>query len=87
MKCLICPNEQKYGDLCGECWLGLKYFRRSQHLLGRAIAYLGLTKRKLRTKRQQRAHMKENAELQKLIDSQRRDDKDRHLRFERAIEK
>lgn len=87
MKCLICRAEAEYGDLCKSCWLGLKMFQRNTKLLGRAIAYLGPVKRKLKTKRQRRAAMHETSELKKLIESQRRDENDRNLRFEQAIEK
>jgi hypothetical protein len=82
MKCLICRSKAEYGDLCKECWLGLKCFERNTKFLGRAIAYL---KRKgtLLTKHEARRDRK----LRKLIAEQQKDAHDRIIRFEHAMEK
>lgn len=86
MKCLICPSSTDYGDLCKECWLGLKCFQRDAKRLGRAITYL-TRKGMLITKRERRKRRKQGAELAQLIGQQRKDEKDRNLRLDHAIRK
>lgn len=83
-RCLICNKESEYGDLCKECWVGLKCFHRNVKLLGRAVTYLG-GKRKLRTKKQRRGLRKRESELSRLINAQKADAGDRNIRFENAI--
>jgi hypothetical protein len=70
--CLICKAEARYGDLCAECWIGLKNFQQSTHYLGRAIAYL---KRKgaLTTKRDARQARKRESTLKRLVKAQQKD--------------
>lgn len=75
MKCLICNAKADYGDLCKDCWLGLKYFHHTPRLLARAITYLG-PKRKLRTKHQRRESRKRQTEIQRLTEQQRAAAKD-----------
>ncbi len=85
MKCLICGIEAVYGDLCKDCWIGLKCFQRNTKLLGRAVAYCanGKHKKTLRPKKTARLSRK----LKKLVDEQRKDAHDRIIRFERAVER
>lgn len=85
--CLICKLEAIYGDLCKDCWLGLKMFKRDVRLLGRAISYLGPTKRQLRTKRERRVSRKRIKELERLSLAQQQDRTDREIRFDHAINK
>lgn len=85
-RCLICKDEAVYGDLCKECWLGLKCFHGETKLLGRAISYLS-GKKSLRTKNDRRGLRKRNSKLARLIQEQRADAHDRNIRFEHAINK
>lgn len=85
-RCLICKSEAVYGDLCKECWLGLKCFHRNTKLLGRAVAYL-TKKGHLRTKHERRGSRKRESELSRLINQQRADVNDRVIRFEHSISK
>lgn len=83
-RCLICRSEAVYGDLCKDCWLGLKSFNRNTKLLGRAISYLG-KKHKLRSKNERRGLRKRVSQLSRLINQQRADASDRSIRFEHVI--
>lgn len=85
-RCLICNQKAEYGDLCKNCWLGMKMFQRNTKLLGRAISYLG-GKKKLRTKHHRRGLRKRESELSRLINEQRKDTNDRRVRFEHAVSK
>lgn len=84
--CLICKAEAVYGDLCKDCWLGLKCFGRSVKLLGRATAYLS-RKGNLRTKFERRAKRHRTSQIEKLKREQWRDDHDREMRFDHAVNK
>lgn len=85
-RCLICKNEAVYGDLCKECWLGLKCFHHNPKLVGRANSYLA-NKHKLRTKKERRGLRKHESQLSRLIREQRKDANDRRVRFEHAVSK
>ena len=63
--CKICKKPAEYGDLCKNCWLGLKLFNRDKRLLGRAVAYVTKSA-KLTTKRERRRERARQAELKKL---------------------
>lgn len=84
--CLICKKAAQYGDLCKDCWLGLKLFQHSPKLLGRANSYLN-HKNKLRTKKERRGVRKRDSELSRLIRQQKADARDTRVRFEHAISK
>jgi hypothetical protein len=85
-RCLICREKAKYGDLCADCWLGLKCFDRNPKLLGRATAYVK-RKGRLRTKHHRRESRKRESELSRLINEQRKDANDRETRFDYASRK
>ena len=85
MRCLICRDEAVYGDLCKECWLGLKCFQRNPKLLGRAVAYCSPGKHK-QTLRPKKA-VRQSRKLQKLVNDQQKDAHDRIIRFEHAVDK
>lgn len=86
--CAVCARllDEHDQDLCIKCEAGLSYFQRNHKLLARASAYLvgGLRKPK---KQHVKKRRRRNERLQKLISEQARDDRERGLRFERAISK
>jgi hypothetical protein len=72
-------------ETCDQCEAGLRIFNHSHVLLGRAASYVGGTLRK--PKKQRRRFKVRNQKLGELIKQQRRDDKERGLRFDHAITK
>lgn len=84
--CAICEKplfeQEKLGELCERCQLGIEIFKTTR-LLGRAASFVA---GKLRRPKRPRKRLKaRNQKLQTLIRQQNRDDKERGLRFEHAI--